>query len=268
MKAYLNKKRALIDKELDRLLPGPGEHPPIIHRAMRHVLKGGKRIRPILCLLSAEALGKKSQLALKTACAIEMIHTYSLIHDDLPSMDNDDYRRGRQSCHKKFGLANAILAGDALLTLGFGVLSKATPYPARNCAIIDDLSRACGTFGMIGGQVVDISPQEKNLLTMEYVNIHKTGALIASSCKTAAIAVGANKKETESLFRFGEYVGLAFQMIDDILDNEGMAKLYGPKRAYENAAELIAKAKARVSCFGKKKIELCRLADLILNRKR
>lgn len=267
IKEYLKERKALVDRELDRLIPNAEEYPQIIHKAMRYTLKGGKRIRPILCLASAEVAGGKVKQALKTASAIEMIHTYSLVHDDLPSMDNDDYRRGRLSCHKRFGTANAILTGDALLTLAFNVLSEATPRPALNCRIVKELSKACGTFGMIGGQVVDISAEQKSMLTQEYINIHKTGALIASSCKTAAIAVGAREKDINSLFRFGEYIGLVFQIVDDILDDEGMTKISGPRRAYQNAAELVDRAKGCISHFGPKGRALYELADFILNRK-
>lgn len=267
IREYLEEKKALVDKELSRLIPAATEYPQIIHKAIRYALKGGKRIRPILCLASCQLVEGRTKQVLKTACAIEMIHTYSLVHDDLPSMDNDDYRRGRLSCHKKFGTANAILAGDALLTLAFNILSGATAKPALNCRIIKELSKACGTFGMIGGQVVDLSAEQKSLLTQEYINIHKTGALIAASCKTGVIAVGAREKDINSLFMFGEYIGLVFQIVDDILDGEGMAKLSGPKRAYQNAAELVDKAKSCISYFGSRTRTLYELADFILNRK-
>ena len=266
IKEYLKKRKALVDKELDKLVPGAREYPQIIHKAIRYTLKRGKRVRPMLCLASCQAVGGETKAALRTACAIEMIHAYSLVHDDLPSMDNDDYRRGRLSCHKKFGIANAILTGDALLTLAFNLLSCATAKPALNCRIIKELSGSCGSLGMIGGQVVDISTGEKNFLIQEYINIHKTGALIAASCKTGAIAAGAREKEINSLFRFGEYIGLVFQIVDDILDGEGMAKLSGPKRAYQNAAELVDKAKSSISYLGPKARALNGLADFILNR--
>jgi geranylgeranyl diphosphate synthase type II len=267
LKDYLKKEKVLIDRELERLTPQAKEPPQVIHKAIRYSIKGGKRIRPILCLSSARASGGKMRQALKAACAIEMIHSYSLIHDDLPSMDNSDYRRGRPSCHKKFGIANAILAGDALLTLAFGVLAEATKNPVLNSKVVKELATACGTFGMIGGQVVDISQDEKDLLTLEYINIHKTGALIAASCKIGAMATGAKEKDINSLFRFGEYIGLAFQIVDDILDGEGVVKIYGPKRAYEQAAGLINKAKKSISSFGKKADMLYKIADLILNRR-
>ena len=267
LEEYFNKKRRLIDKELEKLLPPESERPFAIHKAMRYAVRGGKRIRPILCLLSAEASGKDIKKALKTACAIEMIHTYSLIHDDLPAMDNDDYRRGRPTCHKKFGEANAILAGDALLTLAFNVLSGATADAALNARISEAVSGACGTFGMIGGQAADIMPGDKDLMALEYININKTGALIAASCKAGAISSGAKNKDINALFAFGERIGLVFQIVDDILDSEGFAKFLGPKRAYEYAAELTQKAKMSLRYFGKRSAPLLDTADFILNRK-
>lgn len=267
IKDYLKKRKDLIDTQLESLIPGSKERPKDIHRAMRYVLKGGKRIRPILSIASGEICGARTKDLFKIACAIEMIHTYSLVHDDLPFMDNDDYRRGRLSCHKKFGEANAVLTGDALLTLSFNILSTATPNAGLNSKIIKDLSHACGTFGMIGGQALDIAPGPKDLLGLEYININKTGALIASSCKVGAIAAKAKKKDESSLFRFGEYIGLVFQIVDDILDGEGFAKIMGRKRAYEYAAELTDKAKNGILRFGPKAKPLCAVADFILKRK-
>ena len=267
IKQYLKKQRQLVDSHLDKLLPDPKDYPTLIHGAMRYSLKGGKRIRPILCLVSAQAGGGKPKDAIKTACAIELIHTYSLVHDDLPSMDNDDYRRGNLTCHKKFGTANAVLTGDALLTRAFEILSEATPSASLNLKIIKELSNAAGTSGMIGGQAVDISSKKKDLATLEYINIHKTGALIAASCKTGAIAARAKKRDIDSLFRFGEYIGVIFQMVDDIIDKDGLANIMGPKRAYKYAAEMTEKAKEAISSFGKKAEALSFLADFILKRR-
>lgn len=267
IKDYLKKQKNLIDEALEGLIPSVKERPQLIHKAMRYALKGGKRIRPILSIASGELCGAKTSDILKIACCIEMLHAYSLVHDDLPSMDNDDYRRGRPSCHKKFGIANAVLTGDALLTLSFNILSRSTPYPALNSRIIEDLSRAAGTFGMIGGQALDIATGQKDMLSLEYININKTGALIASSCKVGAMAARARKKDIDSLFRFGEYIGLVFQIVDDILDGEGFSKIMGPKRAYEHASELTDKAKERTSYFGVKASPLCAIADFILKRK-
>ncbi|MFC1807496.1 polyprenyl synthetase family protein [Candidatus Omnitrophota bacterium] len=268
IREYLKKKKSLIDRELIRLIPSARERPQIIHRAIKHSLGGGKRIRPILCLSVAEAAGANPKAALRAACAIEMVHAYSLVHDDLPSMDNDDIRRGRPTCHIKFGVANAILTGDALLTLGFNSLSGATSDSNINCRIIKELSNAIGTFGMIGGQAIDISENEKDLLTIEYVNINKTGALIASSCKIGAMIARAEEKDVRTLYRYGEYIGLVFQIVDDILDSDGFAKMVGPKRAFEHARELTQKATKSLSSFGKRSEPLCEIAEFVLNRKR
>jgi len=267
IKEYLKKQKAIIDKELFALIPDIKERPKVLHRAIRYALTGGKRIRPILCLASCEASGGKVKDALKAASCIEMVHAYSLVHDDIPSMDNSDYRRGILSCHKKFGVANAVLTGDALLTLSFNLLSNATSSPASNVKIIKELSSAIGTFGMIGGQAIDIAPGEKDLVTLEYINIHKTGALIAASCKIGALAAKAKAKEVASLFKFGKYIGLVFQIVDDILDSEGFGKFMGPKHAYEHAQELTQKAKSSIAYLGKRSKPLCELADFILNRK-
>lgn len=267
VKSLLKNKKELIDKELEVLIPAAKECPKTIHKAMRYALRGGKRIRPILCIACAEIAGAKPQQALKTACAIEIAHTYSLVHDDLPSMDNDDYRRGRPSCHRKFSIANAILTGDALLTLSFNILSEATPKPDLNSKIIKELSRAIGTFGMIGGQAIDIEPGEKNFAALEYINIRKTGALIAASCKIGGMVARAEKKQIKALLGFGEYIGVVFQIVDDILDNEGFAKAMGKRKAYEHAREMADKAKAQLKIFKKRSNTLCELADFILNRK-
>ena len=268
IKRYLKDRKVVIDKELDKLIPKQTEPPQIIHKAMRYSLEGGKRARPILCMACAEACGGSFKRVIKIACAIEMIHAYSLIHDDLPSMDDDDYRRGRPACHKRFGIANAILTGDALLTFAFNILSEATEKPALNTGIIKEISRAIGTFGMIGGQALDISKDEKDIPTLEYINIRKTGALIASSCKTGAMAAGAKEKDVNAMFKFGEYIGFAFQVVDDILDGEGVVKIWGPKEAHKQAARSVKKAKAFVSFFGQKAKPLFELADFILDRKK
>jgi len=267
IKDYLKKQKALIDAELLGLMPAAKEYPQVIHEAMHYSLKGGKRIRAILCLECCKAAGGKSKAALKAAGAVEMIHAYSLVHDDLPAMDNDDYRRGKPTCHRRFGHANAILTGDALLTQAFCTLSEVTSRPKVNLRIIKELARASGTFGMIGGQVVDLLPGDKDLPTLEYINIHKTGALISASCKIGAILAQTKERDINALFRLGEYLGIAFQMADDIIDGDGFAKMFGPKRAYDNAAELVKKAKGSVAYLGKKSRRLYEIADFILNRK-
>ncbi len=263
---YLKKRRTIIDKELDRLFLVPKGHSKRLYMAMKHALKGGKRIRPILCLACAQATGGKAKDALKTACAIEIIHSYSLVHDDLPCMDNDDYRRGRLSCHKKFGIANTVLAGDALLTYAFHLLCFATKKPAVNTRLVEVLSYAAGICGMIGGQIADIGIEKKDFAVQEYINIRKTGALIAASCKVGALSVEATKKDIESVFRFGEHIGLAFQAVDDILDNEGLVQITSRKRALEYARSLTISAKASIEGLGKKAGPLCMIADFVLNR--
>ncbi|MFH0732863.1 MAG: polyprenyl synthetase family protein [Candidatus Omnitrophota bacterium] len=286
--AYLKNKQRLIDDKLNALIPDAKSFPPLIYQAMRYSMADGKRIRPILCMACAKMCAASEKDSLLCACAIEMIHTYSLIHDDLPCMDNDDYRRGRPSCHKKFDEATAVLAGDALMTLAYNILAGATKGPGINNRLIKVLSEATGSKGMIGGQVVDIgcahSPQPTpyhslrsgtgqaahrpmDLPTIEYINTHKTGALIAASCRLGAIIARASKRKEQAIFKFGEYIGFAFQVVDDMLDNEGMARVIGKKRSHVRAKDLIEKAKAQLSTFGKDKKPLLDLADFILERK-
>jgi geranylgeranyl diphosphate synthase, type II len=267
IKEYIEKKRILIDTELYKLMPSGRGRAKVLYQAMAYALKGGKRIRPILCLSCAETAGPMPRQALKPACAIEMIHAYSLVHDDLPCMDNDDYRRGKPTVHKKFGIAHAVLAGDALSTEAFHVLSCAMPDAKGNNEIIKVLSHAAGASGMIAGQIADIETEIKDFPAQEYINIHKTGALIAAACKIGAIAAGANANEIKTLSKFGEYIGLVFQVTDDIIDNEGTAEITGPKRAFTYAEELTETAKKHIQPFGKKAKRLCQIADFILNRK-
>jgi len=274
---YLKQKQALVDKKLANLLPQDSRFPRSIHNAMRYCATGGKRIRPILCMASCKICKGKESDALLAACAIEMIHAYSLIHDDLPCMDNSDYRRGRPSCHKKFNEAIAVLTGDALMTFAYNVLAGATKDANTNSSIIKEISKATGTFGMIGGQVVDIESSKlkaksdklmTDLPTIEYINTHKTGALIASSCKIGSIIANAPRPRQEAIYRYGEYIGFAFQITDDILDNEGFVKIFGIKGAYAKAQELIDKAKEQLSIFKKDREPLLKLADFVLHRKK
>jgi geranylgeranyl diphosphate synthase, type II len=268
IKEYLIKRRDMVDREIGNLIPlSVNLRPKIIYQAISHALKGGKRIRPILCLACAEASGTKAKDALRPACAVEMVHTYSLIHDDLPCMDNDNYRRGRLTVHKKFGVANAVLSGDALLTEAFNLLTSATPDDSINIELIKVLSHAAGISGMIAGQAADMEAKVKDFPTQEYINIHKTGALIAASCKMGAVSGKSGKKDTKALYRFGEYMGLVFQLTDDMIDNEGSLSIIGKKRTFEYAKELTEAAKNAIKHFGKKSNRLCRIADFILNRK-
>ncbi len=275
---YIEEKKKVVDEALDRYLPGENTFPRSIHKAMRYtVFSGGKRIRAILAIASSEACGGNIRTILPSACALEIIHTYSLIHDDLPAMDNADYRRGKPSCHKKFGESIAILAGDALLTLSFELLSRRKPCKAKGndfkTQVLEmrEIAMAIGSMGMIGGQVVDMEEKGKkdlSLAVLEYINTHKTGALIAVSARTGAIVSGAGKKEMNSLFRFGQYIGLAFQIVDDVLDNEGYAQFLGIKDAMDEAARLTEEAKKHIRNFGKEADNLRDIADLILKRKR
>ena len=267
IREYLIKRRAIVDKELSRLMPASDTQPKRIYQAIAHALRGGKRIRPILCLACAEAVGARAKDALRAACAVEMVHTYSLIHDDLPCMDNDDYRRGRPTVHKKFGVAYAVLAGDALLTEAFNVLACATPDDKINIQIIKILSHAAGIAGMIAGQSADIDTKVKDFAVQEYINIHKTGVLIAASCKIGAVTGRAKEKDVQALQKFGEYIGLVFQVTDDIIDSEGSSGLIGRKRAFEYAQELTETAKNLIKHLGKQANQLCLIADFILNRK-
>ncbi|MBN1872082.1 MAG: polyprenyl synthetase family protein [Candidatus Omnitrophica bacterium] len=271
MKEYLEKKRKLIDMELERYLPGKAAYPRVVHEAMRDsVLSGGKRIRPILAMESAKICGGNRKDALRLACAIEFIHSYSLVHDDLPSMDDASMRRGRPSCHAKYGEAIAILAGDALLTLAFNVLSGIKDEK-RMKRVVFELSKAIGTFGMIGGQVVDLEIKDKrplNLPMLEYINLHKTASLIAASAKTGAVIAGAGEEKIKALESYGEYTGLAFQIVDDILDRDGYVGIFGINGAKEEAARLIEHAKGILAVFGKRAETLKRLSDFVLKRRK
>jgi len=267
---YLFNQSQKIVRALETFLPKKSERPSSLHEAMRYaVLSGGKRIRPILALASCNAVGGKEKDVLPSACAIELIHSYSLIHDDLPCMDDDDTRRGKPSCHKKFGEALALLAGDALLTLAFQVLSSQDPKNSkRNLEITRGVAEAVGSSGMIGGQVADLEAQGKevDLPTLEYINIHKTGALIAVSLKCGALAGGGTAQEVQALMRYGQYAGLLFQIVDDILDGEGYAKSIGISEAREEAKRLCGRAKDTLKIFGKKGEPLARIADFVLKR--
>lgn len=230
---YLEDKCALVNGALKDLLCAPGTYPPVLHEAEHYSLfAGGKRLRPVLVLSAAEALGADSGIVLNAACAVECIHTYSLIHDDLPALDNDDLRRGVPTCHKKYGDAMAILAGDALLTSAFSLLARTTGVePARVVQAIVELSSAAGSTGMIGGQVVDIESEGRDIPfpVLEYIHIHKTGKLILASVRCGAILAGATDTEFRALTRYGEAIGLAFQIADDILDVVGTDEELGKK---------------------------------------
>lgn len=231
LEKYIAEKTELVNRGLEGLLAREDEYPQNLHKAMRYSLfAGGKRIRPILVLATTEAVGGKVEDALNTACAFECIHTYSLIHDDLPAIDNDDLRRGRPTCHKAFGEATAILAGDALLTAAFEIIAGSR---VRNIELVLktvlEVARAAGSTGMIGGQVIDMESEGKDIPfpVLQYIHIHKTGELILAAVRCGAILGGAAEKDLLKLTRYGEAAGLAFQVADDILDVEGTAEELG-----------------------------------------
>ena len=227
LKAYLEAHRVIVDAALDRVLPSEEIVPVNLHRAMRYsVLAPGKRLRPTLVIAGAEAVGGAAEAVLDTACALELIHAYSLIHDDLPAMDDDDYRRGRLTNHKVFGEAMAILAGDALLTLAFRLVADNAARlsdPRLIARVVADVADAAGTDGMVGGQVIDIESEGKDVGpdTLEYIHRHKTAALIRVSLTAGATLAGGRAEPVASIGRAGEALGLAFQIVDDILDVEG-----------------------------------------------
>lgn len=292
IKSYLSKKKSMVDRTLEKLLPPAKTFPPSVHEAMRYSLfAGGKRVRPILAIAAAEALDAKTAGLLPIASAIELIHTYSLIHDDLPAMDDDDLRRGRPTCHKVYGEAVAILAGDGLLTRAFEVLSDPRyikPLPAgRALAIIREISVSAGVAGMVGGQVVDIESEgrEIDFATLEYIHTHKTGALIRGSVRVGAIYAGASKRRMRALTRYGEFVGLAFQIVDDILDIVGKEdvlgkdigsdiekgkktypSMFGLEESRRRAREVVENALASIEDFDRKADPLRGLAKYIIDR--
>jgi geranylgeranyl diphosphate synthase type II len=240
--AYLARRAEEVNAWLECLVPSESVEPRVIHRAMRYSLfAGGKRLRPVLLLASGEALGAETEDLMPAACAIEMIHTYSLIHDDLPAMDNDDLRRGRPTCHKAFGEAMAILAGDALLTQAFRVLSSEAPYadPARQVRVMREIATAAGTVeALIGGQAADIENEGKqsDAATLEYIHRSKTGAMIRAAVVCGAIIAGAPEGLTDRFRAYGERIGLAFQIADDILDVTSTSEQLGKTPGKDQAA--------------------------------
>jgi geranylgeranyl diphosphate synthase, type II len=290
LNAYLAQQSERINAALDRLVPPETEPPSTIHRAMRYSLfAGGKRIRPVLCLAAVEAAGGESGAAMAPACALEMIHTYSLIHDDLPALDNDDLRRGRPTNHKVFGEAMAILAGDALLTLAFQVVAQAPLADRQSVRLADELATASGTVrGMIAGQVHDIEGERQKPTAELLDQIHraKTGALLRASVRFGAIAANATDAEYDALSRYGEHVGLAFQIVDDLLDiempSEALGKtagkdadqhkitfpaVHGMEPSRVMARRELAAAHGALDVFGDTAQRLHELADLIVQRR-
>ena len=290
---YLDTRKKIIDEALLRYMPGEDNYPPVIFKAIRYSLfAGGKRIRPILCLASAEAVGGHAESILPVACALELIHTYSLIHDDLPAMDDDDYRRGRLTSHKVFGENMAILAGDALLTEAFhlmsdrGLMEKIAPE--KMISVIHDIAGAAGCFGMIGGQVVDVQSEGEAVDTevLNFIHTRKTGAMIAAAVVAGAVLANAGEVELNALTSYGRHIGLAFQIADDILNVEGDQKLMGKgtgsdtkrgKVTYpalvgmdvsrKKAGELVGSALLAIKSFDQRAEPLRMIAAYIVERK-
>jgi len=282
LKSFLEEKQREVESWLDHFLPPENLPPRVLHQAMRYsVFAGGKRIRPILTILTFEACGGKGEAVYAPACAMELVHTFSLVHDDLPCMDDDDLRRGKPTLHKLFGEGVAVLAGDALSALAFELLASSGPE------ILTTFSRALGPLGMLGGQVADLKSEGKKVTLEEVEGIHKmkTATLIAASVKIGALAAGEPKQQVESLFRFGQKVGLAFQIVDDILEatgnNEALGKLTGGDKRKEKATypsvigvvksreiaqKLIEQAKEEIGFLDETYPYLARVADYIVER--
>jgi geranylgeranyl diphosphate synthase type II len=287
---FLEQDRIEVEQALDRLLPAETTPPESIHRAMRYsVFAGGKRIRPGLCLEAATLFEAARGAALEIGCALEFIHTYSLIHDDLPALDNDDLRRGKPTCHKQFNEPIAILAGDGLLTFAFETLSKA-PIPAeRRLLVIQEIAAAAGTVkGMVGGQVADVEAEGKTIdpATLEYIHRAKTAALIRASVTAGALAGRATEEDAARIRRFGEKIGWAFQVVDDILDVEESSAalgktagkdekqqkatypaLYGLEKSHEMADALCREALAELAHYGARAAHLEELARFLTRRR-
>jgi geranylgeranyl diphosphate synthase, type II len=289
LEQYLSERSALVDKALGRFLPRATVKPATLHKAMRYSLfAGGKRLRPILALAAAEACGGALDGALPHACAVECIHTYSLIHDDLPCMDDDDLRRGRPTNHKVFGEGVAVLAGDALLTVAFEILSHARPTKRYDMTtLVRELSTAAGSLWLIAGQVLDLEGEGKPTSPKDLKFIHesKTAALLTASIRLGAMSANAPAAKLQALTDFGQALGLAFQVIDDILDvtqtSEKLGKsagkdvaaqkatypaVFGLERSRAEAHRLTLAARTAVKPFGKNSAPLLALADYLLNR--
>jgi geranylgeranyl diphosphate synthase type II len=289
LKAYLRDRQQRVEAALDASLTVA--YPDTIYEAMRYsLMAGGKRLRPILCLASCELMGGHDAQAMATACALEMIHTMSLIHDDLPAMDNDDYRRGKLTNHKVYGEDVAILAGDALLTYAFEYVARQTQdVPAeRVLRVVADLARAVGAEGLVGGQIVDLASEGDPQVTVEtlnYIHTHKTGALLEVSVTAGAVLAGADEAQVATLSGYAQRIGLAFQIVDDVLDitatSEELGKsagkdlqaqkatypsFWGIEASRQQAQQLVDEAKAAVRSLGADSAPLVALADYIVAR--
>ncbi len=292
VQSYMAERARAVDAALARYLPSESDPPATLHKAMRYsVFAGGKRLRPVFVIAGAEAMGGRMDEVMQTACAVEMIHTYSLIHDDLPAMDNDDFRRGVPTNHKVFGEAIAILAGDALLTLAFRLLADnfaagSDAHALRNVLI--EIADAAGSAGMVGGQVADIESEGKRVgaETVDYIHTHKTAALIRASIRAGAMLAGATPSQLVALGLAGGNLGLAFQIMDDILDvtatSEELGKTAGKDQAQQKATypavhglevsrihakALVGEAHAALQSFGPRAEPLRALGTFIVERK-
>lgn len=287
---YLDEQRALVDRELDKLLPSKDTYPQSIHEAMRYsVFAGGKRLRPILCAEAGRLLGAGDKPLLRIAAALELVHTYSLIHDDLPALDNDDLRRGKPTCHRAFGEATAILTGDALLTLAYEVLAEpGIASPQCQLRIIYELAHATGTRnGMVAGQVMDLEATNQDLdaSTLEFIHSSKTGAFLCAAVRCGAIFAGGDDSDLERLTVYGRKIGLAFQIVDDLLDVVGSSAtlgktagkdddqhkatypaLYGIEESRRKASLLIQEACESLDFYGKSANRLQELAHFLFER--
>ena len=288
----LEQGRTRTDAALDRLIPLETQDPVSIHKAMRHsVFAGGKRLRPVLCMEASRMIaGSLPEKIEELGAALEMLHTYSLIHDDLPALDNDDLRRGRPTCHKVFGDAIAILAGDALQTQAYEVLARLECPAEARVRIIEEIARGTGTInGMIGGQVVDLEAEhmQPTAEMLEYIHRAKTAALIAASLVSGGIYAGAKNRDVKKLRAFGQSIGLAFQIVDDVLDvtqsSEQLGKtagkdtaaqkatypsLFGIEESVRKADALVASALAELDGFGERADNLKELAQYLVQRKK
>lgn len=285
---YMKSTADIVEEALRRYLPPESQQPQSLHRAMRYSLfSGGKRLRPIMVIMSAEACGGTAEQVLPIACALEMIHTYSLIHDDLPAIDNDDFRRGRPTSHKIFGEALAILTGDALLTHAFHILTEAPTENLRE--VLRTLTEAVGIDGMVSGQVVDVESEklDPSLEKVEYIHLRKTAAPFAAAAKLGALAAGAPPETVQALEDYGRDFGLAFQIVDDILNEVGdtvktgkpvgtdrslgkqtYPAVVGIEKSKQAARDHAEKANRRLTSLGSKGRLLRELADFIVSRDR
>lgn len=296
--SYLSSKRPLIEEKLkEQLSPLKSKTHPLLFKAAEHsLLNPGKRLRPLLVLATVKSLGECEEIALGAACAIEILHTYSLIHDDLPCMDDDDFRRGRPTSHKVFGEGMAVLAGDALLTAGFELMARNARVRGVTAdavaRVIETVGEAAGSRGMVGGQAVDLQmaartkglPKSARARRLDYIHRHKTGALIRASLRAGALLAGAGRAQLSALDRYGESIGLAFQIADDVLDIVGNKKIlgkkgsdrdndkltypavYGLEASQRKAREEIARAKGALKPFGPRARVFMDLADFIVQR--